>query len=42
MIEKFEEYPEPVRIKYINKKALKNVNVGRIRIEIITGKQGNF
>ena len=42
MIDKFEEDPEPVRVKFINEKALKNVNIGRIQIETITGKQGGF
>ena len=42
MIDKFEEDPEPVRVKHINEKALKNVNIGRIQIETITGKQGGI
>jgi len=42
MIDKFEDDPEPVRVKFINEKALKNVNIGRIQIETITGKQGGF
>ena len=42
MIDKFEEEPEPVRVKFINEKALKNVNIGRIQIEAITGKQGGI
>lgn len=42
MIDKFEEDPEPVRVKFINEKALKNVNIGRIQIETITGKQGGI
>ena len=42
MIDKFEEDPEPVRVKFINEKALKNVNIGRIQVEKITGKQGGI
>ncbi|QEE15557.1 pyridoxamine 5'-phosphate oxidase family protein [Promethearchaeum syntrophicum] len=42
MIEKFEEEPEPVRVKFINEKALKNVNIGKIHIDNITGKQGGI
>ena len=42
MIDKFEEEPEPVRTKFINEKALKNVSIGRIQVETITGKQGGI
>ena len=42
MIDKYEEEPEPVRVKFINEKALKNVNIGKIQIEDITGKQGGI
>ena len=42
MIDKYEEEPEPLRIKFINEKALKNVNIGKILIENITGKQSGF
>jgi len=42
MIVKFEEEPEPVRTKFIDEKALKIVNIGRIKVETITGKQGGI
>ncbi len=42
MIDKFEEEPEPLRAKFIKEKTLKNVIIGKIQIEDITGKQGGI
>ena len=39
MVGQFEENPDPVRVKYINKKKLEEVSVGKIIIKELTGKK---